>query len=91
MLAHGNGDPRVCAMNLLKTVRGTVPYVRFKGIGTDVIDRPISERFQAQAEAQEVIQQYEPRVRPTDAQVVPIDPKNGGMGLKVTIMGGADG
>lgn len=90
MLAHGNSDPRVCAMNLLMTVRGTVPYVRFKGLGR-IVDRPMTERYQAQAEAQEVIRNYEPRVRPTEAQVVPIDLANGALGLKVTLAGVSDG
>lgn len=91
MLAKGNGDPRICAMNLLKTIKGTVPFERFKGIATDVIDRPISDQYRAQVEAQEVIGQYEPRVRPTDVEVRPIDPAVGDMALRVEIAGGANG
>ena len=31
MQAHGNGNPETCASNLLRTIRGEVPYDRVRG------------------------------------------------------------
>ena len=31
MKASGNGAPEICVQNLLKTIRGEVPYERIKG------------------------------------------------------------
>ncbi len=43
MLAQGNSDPRVCALNLLRTIRGEVPLERTKGIDREHIDKPITQ------------------------------------------------
>lgn len=63
MRAFGNGNPEVCASNLLKIGRGEVPFERVKGIDRRVIDLPIE---QAKAEIIEdsrwTISTYEPRV-----------------------------
>ena len=32
MKASGNGAPEICVQNLLKTIRGEVPYERIKGL-----------------------------------------------------------
>ena len=39
MKATGNGRPQTCVQNLLKTIRGEVPYERLKGIDRTLIDR----------------------------------------------------
>lgn len=63
MLATGNGDPRVCVDNLLKTARYDVPYERIKGINTDYIDSPVAaESGDLVADAEWLIETYEPRV-----------------------------
>lgn len=68
MRAYGNGDPHICAQNLLQTWRGEVPYDRLKGIDTTLIDRPIGvARPAMEADANWVIKTYEPRVTPSDA------------------------
>lgn len=67
MRAQGNGDPYICAQNLLQTWRGEVPYERLKGIDTTLIDRPIGvARPAMEADATWVIKTYEPRVTPSD-------------------------
>ena len=39
MRAQGNGTPQICAANLLRTVRGEVPYDRLRGRDGTLIDR----------------------------------------------------
>ena len=40
MKASGNAAPETCVQNLLKTIRGEVPYERIKGIDRTLIDKP---------------------------------------------------
>lgn len=61
MRAQGNSDPQVCAANLLRTVRGEVPYARTKGIDGSLIDRPASSPEVAE-DIEWVIEEYEPRL-----------------------------
>lgn len=62
MLSSGNGDPAVCALNLLRTFRGEVPYVRTKGIDRSLVDIPATESWRFDADAEWVVRNYEPRV-----------------------------
>lgn len=62
MLTSGNGDPRVCAVNLLRTVRGEVPMARTKGIGREHIDAPATRSDGLRADAEWVLETYEPRL-----------------------------
>lgn len=61
MLATGNGAVPVCALNLLRTVRGEVPYVRTKGIDRELIDISESRSYLLRADAEWVLTSYEPR------------------------------
>lgn len=61
MLAHGNAAPPVCALNLLRTFRGEVPYVRTKGIDRALIDMPSTEAWRLRADAEWAVSSYEPR------------------------------
>lgn len=61
MLAHGNAAPPVCVLNLLRTFRGEVPYVRTKGIDRALIDVPSTESWRLAADAEWVVRSYEPR------------------------------
>lgn len=62
MVATGNGRPQVCALNLVRTVRGEVPYARAKGIDRALIDLPSTDRWRVRPDAQWVVESYEPRV-----------------------------
>lgn len=62
MLASGNSAPQRCVVNLLRTVRGEVPYVRTKGIDRSLIDIPSTGSWRLTADAEWVVQNYEPRV-----------------------------
>ena len=63
MKATGNGTPQVCVQNLLKTIRGEVPYERIKGIDRKLIDQPSeTAKPDLEADVEFVIEKYEPRV-----------------------------
>ena len=62
MKAKGNGEPATCVGNLLRLVRGEVPYERMKGLDPRLIDRPSSIAApELVADAEWLIEQYEPR------------------------------
>lgn len=69
MLKSGNGDPARCAELLVRTIRGTVPFVRSKGMDYRVIDLPETEAHRVQYEAFQVLRDFEPRI---DADTVDI-------------------
>lgn len=63
MKASGNSAPELCALNLLRTVRGEVPFDRLKGIDAKNIDRPMGLATpDIEADAIWLISTYEPRV-----------------------------
>lgn len=61
MKAHGNGTPETCASNLLRIVRGEVPYDRVRGRDGSLVDQP-NAVDEATADAEWVLETYEPRV-----------------------------
>lgn len=63
MKAKGNGDPAQCVGNLLRLIRGEVPYERMKGLDPRLIDRPsAAASLDLKADAEWLIENYEPRV-----------------------------
>lgn len=63
MKASGNGDPAQCVGNLLRLIRGEVPYERMKGMDARLIDQPSSTAAQELvADAEWLIENYEPRI-----------------------------
>lgn len=61
MKAHGNGTPETCASNLLRIVRGEVPYDRVRGRDGALVDQP-NAKDEALADIEWVLETYEPRV-----------------------------
>lgn len=61
MKAHGNGTPETCASNLLRIVRGEVPYDRVRGRDGVLVDQP-NTTDEAIADAEWLLETYEPRV-----------------------------
>ena len=61
MKAYGNGLPETCALNLMRIVRGEVPYDRRRGRNSAFIDAP-SKTMDAAADAEWLLENYEPRV-----------------------------
>lgn len=72
MRAKGNGTSQVCANNLLRIVRGEVPFERVKGLDPRIIDLPIGEaQSSLRQDAEWLIGTYEPRVMVNDINIVP--------------------
>ena len=62
MRASGNGAADVCANNLLRMVRGEVPFERVKGLDPRLIDRPAASALvDIEQDAEWLIETYEPR------------------------------
>ena len=61
MKAHGNGTPETCASNLLRIVRGEVPYDRVRGRDGALIDMA-NATDDATADIEWLLETYEPRV-----------------------------
>lgn len=73
MKSNGNGTPKQCSENLLKCIRGEVPYDRIKGLNSRLIDKPISEaQISARQDAEWLIETYEPRV---DVNAIIVEPE----------------
>lgn len=70
MKAHGNGTPETCASNLLRIVRGEVPYDRVRGRDGVLIDQP-NAMDEAIADAEWLLENYEPRVELESAEMNP--------------------
>ena len=86
MKASGNGRPQTCVQNLLKTIRGEVPYERIKGIDRTLIDKP-SELAgpELAADVEFVVETYEPRVKLDSAELEALAAKTGNFELATSI------
>ena len=69
MKASGNGAPEICVQNLLKTIRGEVPYERIKGI----------------ADVEFLVETYEPRVQLSDSDLKALTAQAGDFELRASI------
>lgn len=61
MKASGNGAPETCAENLMRIVRGEVPYDRVRGCDGALIDK-VNVADEAMADAEWLLSKFEPRV-----------------------------
>ena len=86
MKASGNGTPQTCVQNLLKTIRGEVPYERIKGIDRTLIDKP-SELAgpELATDVEFIVETYEPRVKLTDVELVALAAEVGGFEINASI------
>lgn len=69
MKAHGNGTPETCTSNLLRLVRGEVPYDRVRGRDGALIDQP-NATSEAIADIEWLLETYEPRVNPESIEAI---------------------
>ena len=83
MKASGNGAPEICVQNLLKTIRGEVPYERIKGIDRTLIDKP-SETAATELHAG-LVETYEPRVQLSDSDLKALTAQTGDFELRASI------
>ena len=81
MKASGNAAPETCVQNLLKTIRGEVPYERIKGIDRTLIDKPSD----LAADVEFVVETYEPRVRLSSSDLVALVAQTGDFELRASI------
>ena len=84
MKAHGNGRPEVCAFNLLRIVRGEVPYDRVRGRDGPLIDQP-NVTADAAADAEWLLETYEPRVEVESIETNPETAYSGDFSTLVNI------
>ena len=84
MKAHGNGSPETCASNLLRTVRGEVPFDRVRGRDGALVDQS-NATDEAIADAEWVIETYEPRVTVESIEDNPEGVRSGDIALLVNI------
>ena len=79
MRAKGNGASQVCANNLLRLVRGEVPYERVKGLDPRLYGKPfITADMQLRQDADWLIDIYEPRTSLKAISITRTDDVNGG-------------
>jgi phage baseplate assembly protein W len=77
--AKGNGDPAVCANNLLRIFRGEVPFERVKGLDPRMIDLPANEaNVSIQQDAEWLLSTYEPRANVNSVNIQASDAAAGG-------------
>ena len=63
MRANNNSNVQVCVDNLLKTIKGEVPYSRRKGISKNIVDAaPDMIKIKLIISADTCIETYEPRL-----------------------------
>lgn len=91
MLASGNGAPQRCALNLMRTIRGEVPYARAKGIDREIVDSPATEGWRLKADVDRVLKGYEPRVSYEDVSIMEVESMLGDFAAVAEIEGGEDG
>lgn len=86
MKASGNGTPQTCVQNLLKTIRGEVPYERIKGIDRTLIDRPSETAGpDLAADVEFVVKTYEPRAKLGTVELKALAAEVGGFELDTNI------
>ena len=72
MRANGNGNPQICAENLLKCTRGEVPYERLKGLDPSLIDQPANNaEANLRRDIDWLVGTYEPRISAGDIVITP--------------------
>jgi len=76
MKKSGNGRPETCAYNLLRTIRGEVPFDRIRGIDGTLIDKP-KGYARARADTEWLIRTYEPRISIKEIDLQGTDLLNG--------------
>lgn len=84
MKANGNGSPEVCAANLIKLVRGEVPYDRVRGRNGALVDSP-GGSAKSEADIRWLLNTYEPRVEIESMKAPPDSTINGEFSAVVNI------
>ena len=82
MTESGNGRPERCALNLLRTTRGEVPYERLKGLERSIVDTPaVIAAGTIEADIQWLMETYEPRINLNSINLSALIAREGQFGL----------
>lgn len=74
MRKSGNGKPETCAYNILRTVRGEVPFERTMGVSGSFMDRPSNVVInEAETDALRQLEIFEPRIDAERVAIIPGD------------------
>ena len=88
MKASGNGEIKTCLKNLLRIIRGEVPYERLKGMDPRMIDKPTETvRPLVQQDVRWQIETYEPRAVIESIKVTSTASVSGGLLVSAKITG----
>lgn len=82
MRKEGNGEPLVCAQNLINTTISEIPFSRSKGLEPGLIDKPAAAIEALDEAVTELIEEFEPRLMPESIDAT-IDPQSGEMEITV--------
>ncbi len=86
MKASGNSAPELCALNLLRTVRGEVTFDRLRGLDARNIDRPVGLATpDIEADAIWLISTYEPRVNPDEVALQALEALQGDLRMTTDV------
>ena len=86
MKSSGNGNPRLCANNLLRCTMGEIPFERVKGLDPRIISAPSNEAKQRlMQDADWLVRTYEPRVNVKAINVTASDGINGGFSVSLDV------
>ena len=88
MIAKGNGNTQRCVHNLLRIIRGEVPYERVKGVNPRLIDKPVvTAEPEIRQDAEWLIETYEPRATINGISVSMDDAVGGGFDINAEVVG----
>lgn len=86
MLKNGNGNPEICAQNLLSIVRTEVPYDRVRGIDSAIVDMPEEDaKIELEQDALWNIETYEPRIDADSVEITADIAQGGDYSLQMHI------
>ena len=91
MKGSGNGNPAICANNLVRISRGEIPFDRIKGVRlAELTGSSLSEREDLIEDTKWRVETYEPRVSVESVKLETTDAANGQVALTVNITGRTD-
>lgn len=91
MKSTGNGNPAICANNLVRISRGEVPFDRIKGVRlAELTGTSLSEKEDLIEDTKWMVETYEPRVEAESVKLQTADAANGQVVLTVNIKGRTD-
>lgn len=86
MKKTGNGKPEQCAVNILRIVRGEVPFDRLRGVDGSLVDKPSSTAAPLLREDMRwALEIYEPRMASSSVDVLSEDAANGHFNISAAV------